>query len=175
MVDANQGYTLEQAVEFAELARDYRIRWFEEPCRWYNDRRWMRDARLMMRIPVAAGQSETTLRGVRDLIVDAAIDVCNFDASWSGGPTVWRKAAGMAAAFGVQMAHHEEPQIAAHMLGAVPHGTYAECFPDPERDPLFPGMWAETPVIRDGVMEIPDGPGFGIHLDWDQIERYRLK
>jgi D-galactarolactone cycloisomerase len=173
MVDANQGYTLEQAVEFAELARDCRIRWFEEPCRWYNDRRWMRDARLMMRIPVTAGQSETTLHGVRDLIADGAIDVCNFDASWAGGPTIWRKAAGMAAAYGVQMGHHEEPQVAAHLLASVPHGTFVECF-DEDRDPIFWNLFANRPRIADGMYHMPQGAGFGIELNTDFVEQYTV-
>ena len=173
MVDANQGYTLDQAVEFAERARDYRIRWFEEPCRWYNDRRWMRDARLMMRIPVAAGQSESTLHGVRDLIVDAAIDVCNFDASWSGGPTVWRKAAAMAAAFGVQMGHHEEPQVAAHLLASVPDGTFVECF-DEDRDPIFWNLLASRSPLRNGTYALPQGPGFGIELNMDFVDQYAV-
>ena len=50
-------------------SRDLDIRWFEEPCRWTNDARWMRDVRYQTGIPVCAGQSETTLAGVRDLIV----------------------------------------------------------------------------------------------------------
>ena len=123
MADANQGYTLAQAVEFARRVADLDLRWFEEPCRWTNDRRWMRDVRHMAGVPVCAGQSETTLHGLRDLVVDGAIDVSNFDASWAGGPTIWRKAAGLCAAFGVQLGHHEEPQVSSHLLACVagPH------------------------------------------------------
>jgi L-alanine-DL-glutamate epimerase-like enolase superfamily enzyme len=88
MVDANPGYDRAQAVEFGRKVVDLDIRWFEEPCRWTNDRRWMRDVRLQTGLPVAAGQSEVTLRGLRDLVMDEAIDISNFDASWSGGPTV---------------------------------------------------------------------------------------
>ena len=51
-----------QAVEFGRLVADLDIRWFEEPCRWTNDRRWMRDVRYQTGIPVCAGQSETTLQ-----------------------------------------------------------------------------------------------------------------
>ena len=61
MVDANQGYERAEAVEFGRLVADLDIRWFEEPCRWTNDRRWMRDVRYQTGIPVAAGQSEFTL------------------------------------------------------------------------------------------------------------------
>jgi L-alanine-DL-glutamate epimerase-like enolase superfamily enzyme len=106
---------------------------------------------------------------VRDLIADGAIDVCNFDASWSGGPTVWRKVAGMAAAYGVEMGHHEEPQISAHLLASIPHGTYVECFSE-QRDPF----WANRPRIENGLFPLPEGPGFGLELDPDFIERYKV-
>jgi len=94
-------------------------------------------------------------------MVDGAIDVCNFDASWPGGPTEWRRVAAMASAFSVQMGHHEEPQISAHLLGAIPHGTYVECF-HPDRDPLFWELIANRPEPRGGMYEIPSGPGFGL-------------
>jgi D-arabinonate dehydratase len=173
MLDANQGFTLDEAVELADLVRDYRIRWFEEPCRWYNDRRWMRDARMLMRIPVTAGQSETTLQGVRDLIVDGAIDVCNFDASWSGGPTIWRKAAGLASAFGVQMGHHEEPQVSAHLLASVPDATFVECF-DEDRDPIFWNLFANRAPFQRGIYRLPQGPGFGIELNEDFVAAHTV-
>ena len=173
LVDANQGYTRDQAVDFARRVDDLGIRWFEEPCRWMNDRRWMRDVRHMTGLRVAAGQSEFTVVGVRDLIVDDAIDVCNFDSSWSGGPTVWRKVAGLAAAFGVEMGHHEELQVSAHLLASIPHGTYAECF-DQDRDPIFWGLFKNHPVIANGMYALPEGPGFGLELDTDFIERYRV-
>jgi D-galactarolactone cycloisomerase len=172
LIDANQGYTRDQAVDLARRVAGLGIRWFEEPCRWMNDRRWMRDVRYMGGIPVAAGQSEFTVPGVRDLIVDEAIDVCNFDSSWSGGPTIWRQVAGLAAAFGIEMGHHEEPQISAHLLASIPHGLYAECF-DQERDPIFWGLFKNHPRIADGTYTLPEGPGFGIELDSAFIERFR--
>ena len=173
MVDANQGYDRAQAVKFAQLVWDLDIRWFEEPCRWTNDARWMRDVRYQTAIPVCAGQSETTLVGIRDLIVGGAIDVSNFDASWAGGPTIWRKAAGLAAAFGVELGHHEEPQIASHLLASVPNHTFVECF-DEERDPFFWRLTDMSTRIRDGGYTLPDRPGFGIELDMDYVRRHTV-
>ncbi|HTK45400.1 MAG TPA: mandelate racemase/muconate lactonizing enzyme family protein [Patescibacteria group bacterium] len=164
MVDANQGWNRAEAVEFGKRVGDLRIRWFEEPCRWTNDRRWMRDVRLQTGIPVCAGQSETTLAGLRDLIVDAAIDVSNLDVSWTGGPTIWRKAAGLCAAFGVEIGHHEEPQIAGQLLASVPEGTFVECF-DRQRDPVFWRLTQLAEGIADGRLRLPMGPGFGLEFD----------
>ena len=173
MAAANQGYTLDQAVEFARRVADLDLRWFEEPCRWTNDRRWMRDVRYMAGVPVCAGQSETTLHGLRDLVVDGAIDVSNFDASWAGGPTIWRKAAGLCAAFGVQLGHHEEPQVSSHLLASVPDHTFTECF-DEERDPFFWRLTDMSTRVAGGTYRLKEDPGFGIDFDWDYVRAHTV-
>ncbi|HSO28588.1 MAG TPA: mandelate racemase/muconate lactonizing enzyme family protein [Candidatus Sulfomarinibacteraceae bacterium] len=173
MVDANQGYTRAEAVDFGRRVADLNIRWFEEPCRWTNDRLWMRDVRYQTGIPVCAGQSELTLRGLRDLVVDGAIDVSNFDASWAGGPTIWRKAAGLCAAFGIEMGHHEEPQVASHLLASIPNHTFVECF-DRERDPFFWNLTAMSNRIADGRYRLTEAPGFGIELDWEYVQAHAV-
>ena len=172
-VDANQGWNLQLAIRFARLVEDSDIRWFEEPCGWVNDRNWMHDVRLATALPVCAGQSETTGQGIRDLITEGCIDVCNLDASWAGGPTFWRRVAAMAALYGVEMGHHEEPQVAAQLLAGIVHRTYLECFL-PERDPLFWSLLANRGSLRDGRYPVPQGPGWGLELDPDVISRCRV-
>ena len=135
-VDANQGWSLREAVAFSREVTDLNVRWFEEPVHWHNDRLDMAAVRNQTGIPVCAGQSEISRSGCRDLMMSGAIDVCNFDASWGGGPTEWRRVAALAACFAVQMGHHEEPQISTHLLASVANGTYMETF-HPDRDPLF--------------------------------------
>lgn len=173
-VDANQGWELRDAVDFAHRIEDLDIMWFEEPCRWYNDRRAMADVRRMSRIPITAGQSESSRAGCRDLMLEGAIDFCNFDASWGGGPSEWRRVAGMAAAFGVTMAHHEEPQISAHLLASIPHSACLEVF-HPDRDPLFYALVANRAKFVDGFYAVPQGPGWGLELDEAVIEKARAE
>src|SRR5699024_11041704 len=86
-VDANQGWNRKDALKFAKGVKDLNIRWFEEPCRWSYDKEGMKDVRNMAGIPVTAGQSEDSPAGCIRLMTSGAIDVCNFDASWGGGPT----------------------------------------------------------------------------------------
>jgi L-alanine-DL-glutamate epimerase-like enolase superfamily enzyme len=172
-IDANQGYNRAQAIDLCRRVRDLDIRWFEEPCVWSNDARDMRDVRAVGGIPVCAGQSEHSPEGCRDLMERGAIDVCNFDASWSGGVTSWRRMAATAHLYNVELAHHEEPQVAAHLLASQPHGTYLEVF-HPDRDPIWWGMIANRPELVDGELHVPAGPGLGWELDRDFIERYRV-
>ncbi len=171
-VDANQGWSVFEAVDFARRVHDCDLIWFEEPCHWQNDRRAMRDVRMMAAMPITAGQGETTPAGVGELLTLGAVDYCNFDASWSGGPTQWRRVAGMAALAGVRMAHHEEPQISAQLLASVSHGTLVEGFL-PDRDPIFWNLIANRPALEDGAYPVPTGPGWGLELDLGFVERYR--
>lgn len=172
-VDANQGFDLRSAAKFARLTADCDLMWFEEPCSWQHDVAWMHDLRLMTGIPIAAGQSETTPTGILRLLGSGAIDFCNFDASWSGGPTQWRRVASAAHLHGVRMAHHEEPQIAAQLLAGIAHGSVLEGFL-PERDPIFWNIIANRPSLSGGRYAVPSSPGWGLHLDEAFISRYRL-
>jgi L-alanine-DL-glutamate epimerase-like enolase superfamily enzyme len=172
--DANQGWTRGEAIEFARRIEGLDLLWFEEPCRWDNDRRDLRDVRMIGGVPVCAGQSEYSAGGCRDLFEAGAVDYCNFDASWSGGPTEWRRVAAMASVYGVSMAHHEEPQVSAHLLASIPHGTYAECF-HPDRDPIWWNLVANRPVLNNGQLQLSERPGLGWELDEDYIEAHRVR
>ncbi len=175
VVDANQGYTVPEALEFlaAVRAEGIRIRWFEEPTRWHADFRGLRDVRMRGNVDVAAGQSEISRVGMREMMAAGAIDVCNYDASWGGGPTEWRRIAALAAAFDVQLGHHEEAQVAAHLLASQPHGTFVEAF-SPARDPIFWQMIENRPMLVDGQFTLPERPGLGWVLDEAFIEKYRV-
>jgi D-galactarolactone cycloisomerase len=172
-VDANQGYSVTDAIDFARRAEDLNIRWFEEPVGWANDRRDLATVRQAARIPVAAGQSEMSPSACRDLMEAGSIDVCNFDASWSGGPTAWLRTAAVATTYSVQMAHHEEPQVSTHLIASQSHGTYAECF-HPDRDPFWWNLIANRPSLQDGLLPLPTGPGLGWVLNTDYIDAHRI-
>jgi L-alanine-DL-glutamate epimerase-like enolase superfamily enzyme len=173
-IDANQGYSVPEALDLCRRVESLNIEWFEEPVGWQNDARAMRDVRMRGGVPVCAGQSELSASGCRDLMEMGAIDICNFDASWSGGPTVWRRMAAVATTYDVQVGHHEEPQVSTHLVASQPHGTFAECF-HPDRDPFWWNLIANRPELDGGELVLSDEPGFGWSLDADYIERFRFK
>ena len=173
-IDANQGYTVAQALDLVHRIADLDIMWFEEPVGWENDVHGMRDVRMRGNIPVCAGQSEYSPVGCRKLMELGAIDYCNFDSSWSGGPTVWRRMAALAHTFGVAVGHHEEPQVSTHLVASQPHGSVVECF-HPVRDPFWWNLIANRPPLEDGELLLSDAPGLGWELNTDYIEQYRVK
>ena len=169
--DANRAWSRQEALDYARRVQHLGLRWFEEPCHWNNDLKDMAYLRATCGLPLAAGQSEITVEGCRDLIAEGAVDVCNLDASWGGGPTAWLRVAHTAAAFGVQMAHHGEPVLGAHLLAAVPNGTYVETH-HPDRDPLFHTGLVDRGEIRGGHYMLTEAPGFGVGYDAAFVTRY---
>ena len=168
-----RGTRLPMALELCERVADLNIRWFEEPCRWANDRRDMREVRARGGIPVCAGQSEHSPEACRDLMETGAIDVCNFDASWSGGYTNWRRMAAAAHLYSVAArsprgAPGRRPPArqpaARNLRRGIPPRPRSDLVEHP-RNP---------PEVVDGHIALPSRPGFGWVLDGDFIERYRV-
>lgn len=170
--DANQGWTPQEAIQFCREAAPLNLGWIEEPVRWYDQLEGMRMVRDSSPIPVTAGQGEISGFGCRDLILNRCVDNLNVDVTIAGGVTEWKRIAHMASFSHVQMAHHEEPQVALHLLAAVPNGLYVEIFPNYERDPMWIDLPVETFHIHNGYMEVPNRPGLGMDLNEEIIAKY---
>jgi L-alanine-DL-glutamate epimerase-like enolase superfamily enzyme len=172
--DANQAWTPDQAIQFCRAAAPLNIGWIEEPVQWSDQNEGLRLVRDNAPIPVTAGQGEISRWGCRDLVVQGRVNNLNVDVTIAGGVTEWRRIAAMASHFHVKMAHHEESQVALHLLASIPHGLYVEIFPNPKRDPMWFELPVEQPKIRNGFMELPTAPGLGMELNEDIIARYRI-
>jgi D-arabinonate dehydratase len=173
-VDANQSWTVPQAIQFARGVRELNLAWMEEPVQWQDQITGNARLRRSTDIPINAGQGEISRQGCRELIVGGAVDILNVDVTIAAGITEWRRIAGMAQCMDVAMAHHEEPQVALHLLAAVPNGLCVEVFPNFNRDPMWFDLPQPRPAIKEGFMQVPAAPGLGINLDSSVIQRYRV-
>ncbi len=173
--DANQAWSLPEALEFTKITRDLNLTWLEEPCQWDNDREEMALVRSISGIPITAGQSELTRFGCRDLMQAKAIDICNFDGSWGGGPTEWRRVATLAHTYGVKVMQHLEPQFGLMMSAGVPNGFYGEVML-PWRDPFFYRLIANQAKepFKNGIYTLPTEPGWGMQIDQDYLQSVRI-
>jgi D-arabinonate dehydratase len=171
--DANQAWTSEQAIGFCHYVEGLNVRWLEEPVVWYDQLQGLARVRQQGGLLINAGQGEISRFGCRDLVTVGCVDILNVDATIAGGVTEWRRVAGLASAMGILMAHHEEPQVAIHLLASIPHALYVEIFPDRERDPMWFDLPLNRPTIKSGFMEVPQRPGLGIDLNEEVIARFR--
>lgn len=170
--DSNQAWTVDQALRFARATRDVNLAWMEEPVQWQDQIEGNARVRTAG-TPVTLGQGEISRHGCRDLIIRGAVDILNVDVTIAGGVTEWRRMAAMGHCFGIRMAHHEEPQIALHLLAGAPNGYCVEIFPHYERDPMWFDLPVKQPEIKDGMMIVPEGSGFGLPLNAAVIEKWR--
>jgi len=173
--DANQAWSLPEALEFTKITRDLNLTWLEEPCQWDNDRDEMALVRSISGVPITAGQSELTRFGCRDLMQAKAIDICNFDGSWGGGPTEWHRVATLAHTYGVKVMQHLEPQFGLMMSAGVPNGFYGEVML-PWRDPFFYRLIANQAKepFKNGIYTLPTEPGWGMQIDQDYLGSVRI-
>lgn len=169
--DANRAWDRRSAAEFAHGSRDLGLEWLEEPISWLDEADELPLLRASFRVPIAAGQSEISPQGAVRLIERGAIDVSNFDATWGGGITGWRKAAGFAELRDVRVGHHSECHLSVHLLASVANPGFVEIY-QPERDPVWYGLVEPQPIV-DGQMSLPHGGGLGFELDEKFVARYR--
>lgn len=174
MIDANGAFSFEEAEETIRAFEPYDIFWFEEPLHWYDPVRALGKLAQRTTVPMAAGESEIHRWGCRDLIDMGGVKYMQFDCTRAGGVTEWLKVAAYAAAHGVMMVPHHDPQVHGHLVAAVPNGFGVETFPNPERDPLWQELYTQRPEIRNGILELTDDPGFGFELDWNTVKRYLI-
>jgi L-alanine-DL-glutamate epimerase-like enolase superfamily enzyme len=173
MLDANRAWDVQTAIEAAQRFEAYRPRWLEEPLQWYDDVRALTILKQNTHLPLASGESARTRFEARELIEQRAIDIMQFDGTRNGGITEWRKIAGMCSMYHVDIAPHHDPQIHGHLVAASPNGLTVESFHNPDRDPLWPDLYAESARIEGGMLYLSERPGLGISFNEEFVRKYR--
>ena len=183
MLDANHGYDVVEAIAVGRAVADCDIGWFEEPV-VPDDLGSYVAVRQGQPIPVAGGECEFTRWGFREVLTRRAIDIVQPDTCAAGGLSECKKIADMAAAFGVRYA----PHVWGTGIGLAAALQLLAALPDvpprlTPREPLLEFDRSEHPfrqaVLRTpiehvaGRVAIPDGPGLGIDVDRDAIERFK--
>ena len=98
MTDANQGFTVDEAIRRARHYEPLDIAWFEEPLPADDLGGHVRLARATS-IPVAVGESLYSLLHFREYLAAGACSVVQVDVARIGGITPWLKVAHLAESF----------------------------------------------------------------------------
>src|SRR5699024_7429584 len=84
MIDANQGWSREDAIRNLQRFKEFDLTWVEEPLRC-DDLEGMRIIREQSGIPVAAGENIYGLRHTKIALEEGALDIFQPDLSKNGG------------------------------------------------------------------------------------------
>ena len=163
MVDANQAFTLAEALRRADMLADLGIHWFEEPMP-ADDVGAHRELARQSRVPIAVGESLYSLSQFKDYLEQGACSVVQADVARVGGITPWLKIAALAEAFNVPICPHFLMELHVSLVCAVPNAPTLEYIPQ------LDDVTLSSLEIRDGQAFPPSEPGIGIAWDWDAIE-----
>jgi L-alanine-DL-glutamate epimerase-like enolase superfamily enzyme len=164
MTDANQGFTLDEAIRRAGRFSDLDLAWIEEPLPADDIDGHVRLTRSTA-TPIAIGESLYSIRHFREYLAKGGCSIVQTDVARIGGITPWLKVAHAAEAFDVPMCPHFLMELHVSLACAVPNGRYVEYIPQLD-DLTTEGMKVEA-----GMAVAPSAPGLGIAWDWDVVKR----
>jgi len=164
LLDVNYHFKTEGFLQVAKAVEPYNLTWLEFDT-W--DPRALALIRSRAPCPIASSESVSGRRAYRPFLDAYASDVVIIDVIWNGFLESIKIAA-MAEAYEVNVAPHNyyghlSTAISAHFCATVPNLRVMEVDVDSVawRDELF----LNAPVIEDGELLLPTGPGWGVEVN----------
>lgn len=177
LVDANSGYTPGKAIEVGRMLEDHGICHFEEPCPYW-EYHWTRQVTEALKLDVTGGEQDCDLALWRFAIDMRAVDVVQPDVCYLGGINRTLKVVEMARAAGLPVTPHSANQslvtvFTLHLMGAIGNaGPYVEfSIEGADYYPWDSGLYEPALVARDGKVRIPDGPGWGVEINRNWLDK----
>jgi mandelate racemase len=167
MTDYNQALSVAEAIRRGRALDAEGVYWIEEPIRHDDYRGSARLARELA-TPIQIGENFSLPYAMEYSLAAGASDYVMPDLERIGGVTGWMRAAGLAAAHGIEMSSHLFPEASAHLLAVTPTCHWLE-YVD-----WASAILAEPLRIVDGAAIIPDRPGTGVSWNGDAVKRYRM-
>jgi len=166
MTDANQGFTLAEAIRRARHLEALDVAWLEEPLP-ADDLGGHRELALRTSVPIAVGESLYSPSQFKDYLQAGACSIVQVDAARIGGITPWLKVAHMAESFNVPVCPHFLMELHVGLCCAVPNSRWVEYIP--QLDAIIGSQLR----VHDGRAWPSGDAGLGIDWNWEAIEKIR--
>jgi L-alanine-DL-glutamate epimerase-like enolase superfamily enzyme len=177
MADANSCYTPRKAIEVGRLLESQDVRHSEEPCPYW-ELESTREVSEALDIDVAGGEQDCMLGQWRRMIDMHAVDVVQPDVCYVGGLTRALQVSEMARQAGLPCTPHSAnltlvTVFALHLAAAIENaGPFVELSIEPaDYYPWQDGLFEPALVARDGKVEIPSEPGWGVEINSSWLDR----
>jgi D-galactarolactone cycloisomerase len=181
-VDANCGYDRSTAIAVGQRIAENNLLWFEEPIS-ADDVEGYIEIRRALKMRIAGAEQFRGRWAFRRMIQERALDIVQPDVCVCGGFTEFRKIAAMASANHIRVIPHmfgTAIRLAAtlQLLATLPDSPRAlEPFPtlleyDMSENALRTELAKEPIRHAEGIVNVPQGPGLGIEINRDVLEKY---
>ena len=174
--DANQGWTVEQALEILPRLGTYDLRWLEEPIRADRPREEWRTLRASAGMPLAAGENIASRAGFEQVLAEDVLGVVQPDiAKWGGLTACAALARDILKAGKTFCPHYLGGGIgllaSAHLLAGVGGDGWLEV--DANDNPLRDQFCGPVLEVSEGSIVLDEAPGLGIVPELSLIDQYR--
>jgi L-alanine-DL-glutamate epimerase-like enolase superfamily enzyme len=177
LVDGNSGYTPKKAIEVGHMLQDHGVVHFEEPCPYW-EYHWTKEVKDALDLDVTGGEQDCDLALWRFAIDMRAVDVVQPDVCYIGGINRTLKVVEIAKQAGLPVTPHSAnlslvTVFTLHLMGAIENaGPYVEF--SIEGEDYYPwqdGLFTPALVAKDGKVQIPDAPGWGVEINKDWLAK----
>ena len=166
--DANQRFTVMEALETARMLADYDVAWIEEPV-LADSTDDLAEVATSSPVPVAAGENVYFRWGFREICDRRAASYLQPDVGRCGGVTEFMKVAHLADAYNLSLSSHLWHELSISLVGAVSAGfmvEYAELIPADALTRAF--------QVVDGHIMVPEVPGHGVEVTPEAMKRFAV-
>lgn len=175
MLDANGAYSLAEASRLVRALSDADITWLEEPFP-PDDVPGYRALAQTSPIPLAAGESEFSIFGFRDLVTTNAIQYAQPDIARCGGFTGALQVLNLCYAYNINVCPHTGFSGGINNLASIYLASSLPSLMPLEfmiiGNPLRDIFTTELPEVSGGNLTVPSGIGLGFEIDAEKIARF---
>lgn len=176
-VDANQAYSVKQAIRVARRLERYDVEFFEQPVAWW-DLDGLAEVNRATEVPIMADESVTTLNDAMEVAKRRAAQIFSIYVSSPGGILNSKKiatigaAAGIAGYVGGALESVVGSAAGLHFAASTPSVSYG-CEMSGQYL-LQEDIGVEPLGFEDGALQVPDRPGLGVAIDPQKVRRYQV-
>jgi galactonate dehydratase len=132
------------------------------------------------RIPILTGEKLELVRGFRPLLDTKSADIIHPDLAFAGGLTGTRKIADYAALSRTPVALHNVGSLvltyaSAHFAASIQNFYRSESALGRPTRHVENMAASNPPVVRNGLLKVPSGPGLGLDLNMDYIRKHMVE
>jgi len=177
-MDVNNRLDLTSSIALANALEPYRLLFMEDPIRQEESAVSYKRLVDATSTPIGTGENLYTVWSFRNLLEIGGVDVLLPDICHTGVLQA-KKIAMMGEAYHVPMAPHNPNSplstvISGHVCASIPNFLALEYYLEEREPPWRDDVMSPSvkSLVRDGHLELPTGPGWGVELDEEEIAKH---
>jgi len=174
-------FLVEDCIKIANTLEEFNLAYLEDMLPWQLTDQYAR-LKNAVKTPILTGEDIFCADGFRDLFEKQAISMCHPDIGPCGGCLEMKKVGDLAMEHGINMMIHNAG-LPPMMMASVHTAAATENFMALEHhhvdetdlgyDDLYDGI--KKPLVQDGYIPTPTGPGLGFELNLDVAKELMIK